>query len=127
MRDVNKIILVGRLGGDPVQRKTRKGMAVVNFPLATSRRLKNGGAEGATETDRNEETQWHNVVAWDKTAESCAQYLKKGDSVYVEGSVRSHKYNGKDGSVRTSFEVFADAVNFLGGGRQQASVAAESA
>ena len=113
MRDVNKVILVGRLGADPVQRSTRSGTCVAHFPLATGRRVrKEGDAEGEY---TGEETQWHDVVAWGREGENCAQFLKKGNLAFVEGSIRSHRYEGKDGVERTSFEIHADSVSFLPG------------
>jgi len=113
MRDVNKVILVGRLGADPVQRSTRAGTCVAHFPLATGRRVrKEGDAEGEY---TGEETQWHDVVAWGREGENCAQFLRKGNLAYVEGSIRSHRYEGKDGVERTSFEIHADSVSFLPG------------
>lgn len=113
MKDVNKIILIGRLGADPVQRETKNGVPVVHFPLATSRKFRE--ADAGDDAELTEETQWHRVVAWGRQAEHCAQYLKKGASVYVEGSVRSHRYDGKDGQSRIAFEIHADSVNFLNG------------
>ncbi|MCM2279661.1 MAG: single-stranded DNA-binding protein [Oligoflexia bacterium] len=110
MKDVNKVILIGRLGSDPIQRETKSGVAVVHFPLATSRRLKEGDQEST------EETQWHRIVAWGKQGELCAQYLKKGQTVFVEGSMRSHKYETKSGDARMSFEVHLENVSFLSGG-----------
>ena len=115
MKDVNKVILIGRLGADPIQRETKSGTSVVHFPMATSRKFREG-AEGEGETSR-EETQWHRVVAWGKQGEVCAQYLRKGQPVYVEGMIRSRKYDGKDGVGRVAFEVHADNVSFLNGGR----------
>jgi single-strand DNA-binding protein len=113
MKDVNKVILVGRLGGDPIQRATKQGTAVVHFQVATSRRvLKEGLTEGAEDV-RTEETQWHRVVVWGKQGEACAQYLKKGNPVYIEGSFRSHKYDGKDGQSRMAYEVYAENVSFI--------------
>lgn len=118
MMDVNKVILVGRLGAEPIRRETKKGLPVAQFSLATSRRVRvEGDAEGQP---TGEETVWHRVVTWGRQAETCAQYLHKGQAVYVEGSVRSRKYDAKDGTQRTAFEVHADVVNFLGG-RQAAS------
>jgi single-strand DNA-binding protein len=112
MRDVNKIILIGRLGADPAQKETKSGIAMVTFPLATSRKI---GEEG------EEETQWHRVITWGKQAEHCKQFLAKGNSVYVEGSVRTRKYDGKDGISRTTFEVHAESVSFLGGRKTTSS------
>lgn len=118
MRDVNKIILLGRLGADPVQRATKTGLPVVHFPLATSRKVH-------TENDlegrpTGEETQWHRVVVWGKQGETCAQFLRKGQPVYVEGNFRSRKFDGKDGAERMSFEVHAENVVFLGGAGRRA-------
>jgi single-strand DNA-binding protein len=117
MKDVNKIILIGRLGADPVQRETQNGTPVVHFPLATSRKLR---AEGEGEAAKTEETQWHRVVAWGKQGEACAQYLKKGQSVFVEGSVKTRKFSGKDGSSKIAFEVHAENVSFLSSGFKHA-------
>lgn len=107
MRDMNKILLLGRLGSDPTRRETKKGLTVVNFPLATSKRFQND--EGV----ETEETQWHRVYVWGKQGEACSQYLRKGDPVFIEGSMRSRKYDGKDGASKVSFEVHGDSVTFL--------------
>jgi single-strand DNA-binding protein len=115
MKDVNKIILMGRLGADPVQRETKNGLSVVNFPLATARKVREGSKSEEGEEVLSEETQWHRVVAWGKQGEACAQYLKKGQPVFVEGMLRSRKYEGTDGASRLSFEVHAENVSFLGG------------
>lgn len=115
MKDVNKIILIGRLGADPVLRETKTGAVVVHFPVATSRRVKS--TEPNEDETKVEETQWHRIVAWGRQGETCAQYLRKGQKVYVEGSILSRKYEGKDGNERMSFEVIADTVSFLGGGK----------
>jgi single-strand DNA-binding protein len=112
MKDVNKIILIGRLGTDPVQRETKSGYPVTQFPVATSRRMREEG-EQEGETVAGEETTWHRVITWGKQAETCAQHLKKGQTVFVEGMVRSKKYTAKDGSQRMAFEVHADNVSFL--------------
>lgn len=118
MRDVNKIILVGRVGADPIQRETKNGIPVVNFPLATSRRMKPEGVEGQAAGERGDEaaseTQWHRVVVWGRDGENCAQYLRKGQAVFVEGSVRTRKFEAKDGTPRIAFEVHAEHVSFLG-------------
>jgi single-strand DNA-binding protein len=115
MRDINKILLSGRLGNQPTRRETKNGLAVVNFSLATSRKIVEG--EGADAKSR-EETQWHKVVVWGKQAESCNLYLTKGQKVFVEGMMRSRKYTNKDGDSRLSFEVHADYVNFLSPSRR---------
>lgn len=112
MKDVNKLILIGRLGADPVQRETKAGHTVVSFSVATSRRYRQENDPEGEAT--GEETQWHRVAVWGKQGEACAQYLRKGHAVFVEGMVRSRKYQGKDGVSRLAFEVYADNVSFLG-------------
>ena len=111
MKDVNKVILIGRLGADPVQRETKNGTPVVHFPIATSRRIRSEAEDGGEKT--SEETQWHRVVAWGKQGEACAQYLKKGQTAFVEGMFRSRQFDGKDGASRMSFEVHAENVSFF--------------
>jgi single-strand DNA-binding protein len=107
---VNKVILVGNLGKDPEVRFTGGGKAVCKFPLATSETWND--AEG----HKQERTEWHNIVVWGKTGENCGQYLSKGRQVYVEGSIRSHSYDDKDGNKRYMTEIVAQQVRFLGGG-----------
>jgi single-strand DNA-binding protein len=128
MKDINKVILIGRLGADPVRRETKTGWTVVHFSLATSRKIVREVAVAADaemlagevpasptiEAGASEETQWHRVVVWGKQGEACAQYLKKGQTVYVEGSIRSRKYDAQDGTNRVAFEVHAETVSFLG-------------
>jgi single-strand DNA-binding protein len=113
MRDVNKIILLGRLGTNPIQRETKNGTPVVHFSLATSRKTVSNEAEGDGPTSK-EETQWHQIVAWGKQGESCAQYLSKGQTVFIEGSLRSHAYVNKSGEKKTSYEIHVDNMSFLG-------------
>jgi single-strand DNA-binding protein len=114
MKDVNKIILVGRLGSDPIQRSTKAGTPVVQLSIATSRRIYREDAEGTQEASPVEETQWHRVIAWGKRGEACAQYLKKGHSIYVEGYVKSRQYESKEGEMKTVYEVHAEDISFLG-------------
>lgn len=122
MKDLNKIFLMGRLGSTPLRRETKNGLAVTHFSLATSRRVKSAdssGAFGESPSAWEDETQWHRVVVWGKQAENCAQYLKKGSSVFLEGRIQSHKYLSKETSSsgapieRTAFEVHTDNVTFL--------------
>jgi single-strand DNA-binding protein len=115
MKDLNKIILIGRLGNDPVRRETKNGTPVTHFSLATSRKLTEGQAEDGTPSENREETVWHSIVVWGRQAEVCFQFLRKGRTVYVEGAMRKRTYNSKDGQPRVSFEVHADSVGFLGG------------
>jgi single-strand DNA-binding protein len=107
---LNKVLLIGNLGKDPEVRFTGTGRAVARFPLATSEVWND--AEG----QRQERTEWHNVVVWGKQAETCGQYLAKGRQVFVEGSVRTRQYDDKEGNRRYITEVIAQRVQFLGGG-----------
>jgi len=115
MRNINKAIIVGHLGADPIQRETKKGTPVVQFPVATTHRIK------VNEGEFNDETQWHQVVVWGKRGLACSQFLKKGNAVYVEGEMRSHQYEAKDGQSRMAFEVHADDVSFLSSKNKEAS------
>jgi single-strand DNA-binding protein len=134
MRDLNQVILMGRLGADPVLRQTKVGSSVVNFSLATSRRFLKKPVEGSQEVNVDgrerssqdsraplgyvEETEWHKIVVWGKQGEHCFRYLKKGDPVYLTGMIRSHSYTDQTGLVRASYEVHADDVHFLSVGRK---------
>ena len=112
---VNKVILVGNLGKDPEVRFTPNGRALAKVPVATSERW--------TDQDGNkqERTEWHNVVVWGKQAETCGQYLAKGRQVFVEGSIRTRQYDDKDGNKRYITEIVARDVRFLGGGGRGAA------
>ncbi|MBI3247985.1 MAG: single-stranded DNA-binding protein [Deltaproteobacteria bacterium] len=110
MASVNKVILVGNLGKDPEVRYTPGGQAVAKFPVATTDNWTDQGGQ------RQEKTEWHNVVVWGKQAENCGQYLAKGRQVYLEGSIRSRSYDDRDGNKRYITEVVAQRVQFLGGG-----------
>ena len=107
---VNKVILIGNLGRDPEVRFTTNGRAVARFSIATTEVWKD--AEG----NRQERTEWHNIVVWGKQGETCAQYLAKGRQVYVEGSIRNSSYDDKSGNKRYVTEIVAQRVRFLGGG-----------
>ncbi len=107
MVSINKMILVGNLGGDPEMRFTPNGKAVTSFNVATNRRYTT--AEG----DKKEETEWFTVVAWGKLAEQCNQFLSKGRLVYVEGRIRLRTWEGQDGQKRSRNEVSAERVSFL--------------
>lgn len=106
MSSVNKIFLLGRLGKDPVIRTTGTGKPVCNFSIATSEKR---GAE--------EVTTWFDVVAWEKTAETCQKFLAKGSQVHIEGRVQTREYDAKDGTKRKAWEVVADRVTFVGAKR----------
>jgi len=106
---VNKVILIGNLGRDPEMRYTPSGRPVARFSLATTEVWND--AEG----NRQERTEWHNIVVWGKQAESCSQYLAKGRQVFVEGAIRSRSYDDKDGNRRYITEIIGQRVQFLGG------------
>jgi single-strand DNA-binding protein len=106
---VNKVLLIGNLGKDPEVRFTGGGQAVARFPVATSE------VWNDREGQRQERTEWHNVVVWGKQGETCGQYLQKGRQVYIEGSIRTRQYDDKDGNKRYITEVIAQRVQFLGG------------
>ena len=105
---LNKVLIIGNLGKDPEVRFTPGGRAVARFPVATSE------AWSDQEGQRQERTEWHNVVVWGKQAETCGQYLSKGRQVFLEGSIRSRQYDDKDGNKRYITEVIAQRVQFLG-------------
>jgi single-strand DNA-binding protein len=106
---VNRVLLIGNLGKDPEVRFTGGGRAVARFPLATS------DVWNDAEGQRQERTEWHNVVVWGKQAETCGQYLAKGRQVYIEGAVRTRQYDDKEGNRRYITEIVAQRVQFLGG------------
>jgi single-strand DNA-binding protein len=108
---LNKVMLIGNLGKDPELRFTPSGRAVAKFSLATSEQWT------TPEGQRQDRTEWHNIVVWGKQAETCGQYLSKGRQVYIEGSIRSRQYDDKEGQKRWITEVVAQRVQFLGGGR----------
>ncbi|TCW30335.1 single-stranded DNA-binding protein [Gulbenkiania mobilis] len=110
MASVNKVILVGNLGRDPEVRYMPSGDAVATLAIATSETWNN------KQTGQREElTEWHRVVFFGKTAEVAAQYLKKGSSVYVEGSIRTRKWTDQSGQERYSTEIRGDRMQMLGG------------
>lgn len=107
---VNKVILIGNLGKDPELRFTNTGRAVARFPIATSEVWTDTGG------NRQERTEWHNIIVWGKQGETCGQYLAKGRQVFVEGSIRSRSYDDKTGNKRYVTEIIAQRIRFLGGG-----------
>ena len=124
MASVNKVILVGNLGKDPEVRYAPSGDAICNITLATSETWKDKQSG-----EKREATEWHRVVFFGKLAEIAGKYLKKGSSVYVEGSLKTRKWQDKDGSDRYTTEIKADEMKMLGsrgdsagqgGGQQQA-------
>lgn len=110
MASINRVILVGNLGKDPEIRHTETGVTVARFPIATSETYKDKSG------NKVERTEWHNIVAWRGLAEVAEKYLKKGQSVYIEGRIRSNNYQDKEGIQRYSIEIVADNMTMLGGG-----------
>ncbi len=105
---LSKVILVGNLGSDPEMRYTPNGKAVTSFRMATNHRYTTSAGESREETD------WFRVSVWGKQAEQCNQFLSKGKQAYVEGRLHARSWEGQDGQMRTSLEVTADRVLFLG-------------
>ncbi len=107
MASMNKLILIGNVGMDPEMRFTPNGIPVTSFSVATNRFF------NSPEGERKEETTWFRIVTFRKQAESCSQFLTKGQRVYVEGRLRIREWEGQDGQKRTTVEVLADRVLFL--------------
>lgn len=105
---VNKVILIGRVGRDPEIRYTSGGSPVATFSIATDESFKSRNGE------QQQHTEWHRVVAWNKLAEICGEYLTKGKQVYIEGSIRSRQWEDRSGNKRTSYEIIARAMQMLG-------------
>lgn len=108
MASINKVIIVGNLGGDVECRESASGYAVANFRVATSYKRKD-----AETGDYTEETEWHRVTVFGRSAEACGQYLSKGSSVYVEGRLRTNKWQDESGNDRYTTEIVANDVQFL--------------
>jgi single-strand DNA-binding protein len=110
MASVNKVILIGNLGRDPEVRYAPSGSAICNVAIATSRNWKD-----KTTGERQEETEWHRVVFYDRLAEIAGEYLKKGKSVYIEGRLKTRKWTDKDGAEKYTTEIIAQEMTMLGG------------
>lgn len=110
MASVNKVILIGNLGRDPEVRYAPSGSAICNATIATSRQWKNKDSG-----ERQEETEWHRVVFYDRLAEIAGEYLKKGKSVYIEGRLKTRKWTDKDGVEKYTTEIIAQEMTMLGG------------
>lgn len=111
--DLNKVMIIGRLTRDPETRNIPSGDAVANFGIATNRVWTN--AQG----QKQENVEYHNVVAWRKLADICGQYLKKGDRIYIEGSLQTHDWEGQDGIKRYRTEIIARDMIMLSPPRTQ--------
>lgn len=110
MRGVNKAIIVGNLGQDPETRHMPSGGAVTNISVATSESWKDKQTG-----EKKESTEWHKVAMFNRLAEVAAEYLHKGSQVYIEGKIRTRKWQDKDGNDRYTTEIVADQMQMLGG------------
>lgn len=123
MSSINKVILIGRLGKDPEVKYTPSGAPVAKFTLATDEVFKDRSGE------QQKRTEWHNIVAWNRLAEICGEYLTKGKQVYIEGSIRSRQWEDQSGNKRTSYDIVAREMKMLGSkgdsGRAASSAAAD--
>jgi len=109
MSSVNKVIIVGRLGQDPELRSTPSGQQVCNLSIATSETwVKDGNKE--------EKTEWHRVILWEKRAEIAAKYLKKGRLVYIEGKLQTNSWVDQNGEKRYATQILANSLQFLESG-----------
>lgn len=106
MAGLNKVMIIGNLGADPEMRFTPNGNPVTSFRVAAS-------STRVIDGERRDETEWFSIVAWNKQAETCNQFLSKGSKVYVEGRLRTRSWEGQDGQKRYRTEVIANRVLFL--------------
>jgi single-strand DNA-binding protein len=107
MASLNKVMLIGRLGADPERRSTPGGTAVANFRMATTEQWT------SKEGERQERTEWHKIVAWEKLGETCGEYLHKGSLVYIEGSLQTRSWEDRDGNKRWTTEIRAWRMQML--------------
>jgi single-strand DNA-binding protein len=108
MSSLNKAILIGNLGKDPEIRYTPDGSPVASFSLATSETWTDKSGS------RQEHTEWHNIIAWNRLADLCKRFLSKGRQVYVEGRIRSREWSDRDGNKRRTTEIIASQIVLLG-------------
>lgn len=109
-RGINKVILIGNLGADPESRTTPGGLTVTNIRVATTEKRKDRQSG-----DLVEETEWHRIVMFDRLAEVAREYLRKGSQVYIEGQIRTNKWQDKDGNDRYTTEIIGRDMQMLGG------------
>jgi len=114
MSSVNKVILLGNIGKDPEVRETKSGK-VVNLVLATSERYTDKSGQ------KQENTEWHNLVVFGKLADVVTKYVKKGDKLYVEGSITTRKWEDKEGNTRYNTDIKVRDLTMLGGGEKKAT------
>lgn len=104
---INKVILIGNLGADPEIRYTQSGTPVVNFRIATTERWKSQDGQ------QQEQTEWHQIVAWRRLAEICSEYLQKGSKVYIDGKLQTRKWQDQNGNDRYTTEIVARDMKML--------------
>jgi single-strand DNA-binding protein len=121
MAGLNKVMIIGNVGTDPEMRFTPNGNPVTSFRMATSRTF------ASTDGERKQETEWFTIVSWNRLAETCNQFLTKGQRVYVEGRLRTRTWEGQDGQKRNRVEVIASRVLFLDRGAATATPTEEPA
>ncbi|TAE38917.1 MAG: single-stranded DNA-binding protein [Runella slithyformis] len=114
MAGVNKVILLGNLGSDPEVRYLDSGSVVAKFNIATSESYTTKGGE------RVEQTEWHKIELWDNLAKTAEQYLKKGNTVYVEGKIKTEQWTDKDGVQKSGIRIRATSMTLVGGRRESA-------
>jgi single-strand DNA-binding protein len=119
MAGVNKVILLGNLGSDPEIRHLPSGSSVATFNIATSESYTNKNGERVTQTE------WHRIELWEGLAKIAEQYLKKGNSVYIEGKLKTESYTDKDGINRSTTKIRGTALNLIGGGRNTESLSSD--
>src|SRR4030043_314766 len=107
MASLNRVMIIGNIGSEPEMRFTPNGNPVTTFRVAANR------VYTTSDGERRKETEWFTVVAWNKLAEQCNQFLSKGRLVYVEGRLRSRSWEGKDGKTHFTNEIVAEKVTFL--------------
>jgi single-strand DNA-binding protein len=118
-RGLNKVMIIGNLGRDPEMKYTQTGTPVTQFSVAVSRTRKSPDGQ------QIDETEWFRVVAWERLAETCNEYLRKGSKVYIEGRLQTRKWTGQDGQERTTVEVVANEMLLLDS-RQQGGYEGDS-
>ena len=120
MSGVNKVILIGNVGKDPEVRYLEGGVAMARFPLATSESYKN------KEGQKVDQTEWHNIVMWRGLAEVAEKWVRKGNSIYIEGKIRTRTY-GEENNKKYFTEIVADSMTMLGGPRSKDSSESKTA
>lgn len=105
---LNKVMLIGNVGRDPMIRHLENGTPVATFSLATTERFRDKSGV------QREVTEWHNIVCWRNLADLCEKYIRKGSQLYIEGSIRTRSWDGNDGQKRYTTEIVADNLQMLG-------------